>query len=94
MTAKQQVIAEALEALVGSRFTLLTLNDMLDQIFGESLTIEDTTDSKDENDFSDNTLLFESKNEDTYGFFDIYYLNTREDDVFYITEVSYDFDQI
>jgi hypothetical protein len=94
MTAKQQEIAKAMEALVGARFTLLTLNDMLDQIFGESLTIEDITDSKDENDFSDNNLLFESENEDTYGFYDIYYLNTREDDVIYITEVSYDFDQI
>ena len=94
MTAKQASIAKAMEALVGERFTLLTLNDMLNEMFGESLTIVDTTDSKDENDFSDNTLLFESTNDDTYGFFDIYYLNTREDDVIYITEVSYDFNQI
>ena len=83
-----------MEALVGSRFTLSSLNVKLNEIFGESLTIEDTTDSKDDNDFSDYTLLFESKNEDTYGFFDIYYLKTRYENAIYITEVSYDFDQI
>jgi hypothetical protein len=65
---------------------------MLNEIFEEEITIEDTTDGKDDNDFSDYNLLFESKNENTYGWFDIYYLKTREDDVIYITEVSYEFE--
>ena len=92
MTDQQIQIVQKLEDLVNNRFTLLTLNDMLNQIFEEEITIEDTTDGKDDNDFSDYNLLFESKNENTYGWFDIYYLKTREEDVIYITEVSYEFE--
>ena len=94
MTDQQSQIVQKLEDLVNNRFTLLTLNDMLNEIFGEEIEIEDTTDSKDDNDFSDYNLLFESKNENTYGWFDIYYLKTREDDVIYITEVSYEFENL
>lgn len=92
MFEQQLQIVQKLEGLVNQRFTLLTLNELLNEIFEENITIEDTTDGKDDNDFSDYTLLFESKNEDTYGWFDIYYLKTREDDVIYITEVSYEFE--
>ena len=92
MTDQQTQIVQKLEDLVNNRFTLLTLNNMLNEIFEEEITIEDTTDGKDDNDFSDYNLLFESKNENTYGWFDIYYLKTREDDVIYITEVSYEFE--
>jgi hypothetical protein len=92
MSDKKTQIVNKLEDLVNNRFTLLTLNDKLNKIFGEEITIEDITDSKDDNDFSDYNLLFESKNEDTYGWFDIYYLKTRYDDVIYITEVSYEFE--
>jgi hypothetical protein len=91
-TEKQKQIVQKLEDLVNNRFTLLTLNDMLNEIFQEEITIGDITDSKDDCDLSDYNLLFESKNEDTYGWFDIYYLKTREDDVIYITEVSYEFE--
>ena len=94
MTEKKLQIVNKLEDLVNNRFTLLTLNDKLNKIFGEEIEIEDTTDSKDDNDFSDYNLLFESKNENTYGWFDIYYLKTREDDVIYITEVSYEFENL
>lgn len=92
MFEQQLQIAQKLEGLVNHRFTLLTLNELLNEIFEENITIEDTTDGKDDNDFSDYNLLFESKNEDTYGWFDIFYLKTREDDVIYITEVSYEFE--
>lgn len=92
MFEQQLQIVQKLEGLVNQRFTLLTLNELLNEIFEENITIEDTTDGKDDNDFSDYTLLFESTNEDTYGWFDIYYLKTREDDVIYITEVSYEFE--
>ena len=91
---KQKQIIQKLEDLVHNRFTLLTLNDMLNEIFGEEIEIEDTTENKDECDLSDYNLLFESKNENTYGWFDIFYLKTREDDVIYITEVSYEFENL
>jgi hypothetical protein len=96
MTEKQNQIVYQLECLVTGRFTIETLNEKLSKIFNEDIKVTDITDGKNDDDTCDWNLLFSSKNEDTYGFFDIYYLKMRKpgfdgSDI-YITEVSYEFE--
>jgi hypothetical protein len=91
MTDKKKKIAMQLEALVSQRFTIESLERELSLIFNEDITVEDITDEEDGCDTSDYNLLFESKKESTYGFFDLYYLKTRDDKV-YITEIFYEFE--
>jgi hypothetical protein len=92
MTEMKKKIVMQLEALVSQRFTIESLERELSLIFNEGIHVEDITDEKDGCDTSDYNFLFESKKESTYGFFDLYYLKTR-DDMVYITEISYEFEE-
>ena len=91
MTDKKMEIVNQLEGLVHHRFTIESLEEKLSGIFNEEIHVEDITDEKDGCDTSDFNLLFECRNEETYGYFDLYYLKTR-DEMVYITEISYEFE--
>jgi hypothetical protein len=96
MTDKQILIVKQLENLVQERYNLKTLTKKVSEIFNEDIKIEDITLGKHDCDLSDYNLLFESKNEDTSGFFDIYFLKTRKTgyngETMYITEISFEFE--
>ena len=102
MTEKQQRIAWELEYLVHHRTNEKALNAHLSKLFGTEIKIEDITDD-DEDWHGDwhyafnvcnDDMQYESEDDKIGGFFDIYYLKTRENDYgddFYITEVACDF---
>lgn len=93
---KQINLYHKLENLSGLRFSIEKLNKHLTELCGEPIEVSDTTDSKDEDDVSDWNLLFNIKNEELYGYVDIYYLKMRkpgfDNDTIYITEVSVEFE--
>ena len=96
MTEKK--VIQILEGLVGSRFSMETLNTHLQNEFNleKHLEIEDVTEGKDENDTTDWNLMCCL---DAYGIFcdiDIYFLKLRKRNVFgedfQVVEVGYEFD--
>lgn len=96
MTEKK--VIQILEGLVGSRFSMETLNTHLQNEFNleEHLEIEDVTEGKDENDTTDWNLMCCL---DAHGIFcdiDIYFLKLRKRNVFgedfQVVEVGYEFD--
>jgi len=96
MTEKK--VIQILEGLVGSRFSMETLNTHLQNEFNleKHLEIEDVTEGKDENDTTDWNLMCCL---DAHGIFcdiDIYFLRLRKRNVFgedfQVVEVGYEFD--
>jgi hypothetical protein len=101
MTPRKQEVVKFLESLVGQRFNLDTLNANLSKHFNETIRVEnvsqgriDSGESDDE--LTDWNLMFNSENQETYGYFDIYMLPMRragfDGATFYVTEVGYEFD--
>jgi hypothetical protein len=96
MTEKK--VIQILEGLVGSRFSMETLNTHLQNEFNleKHLEIDDVTEGKDENDTTDWNLMCCL---DAHGIFcdiDIYFLKLRKRNVFgedfQVVEVGYEFD--
>ena len=96
MTEKK--VIQILEGLVGSRFSMETLNTHLQNEFNleKHLEIEDVTEGKDENDTTDWNLMCCL---DAHGIFcdiDIYFLKLRKRNIFgedfQVVEVGYEFD--
>jgi hypothetical protein len=94
LTDRQIEVVNQLESLVGSRYSIETLNTKLSEIFNEKISVEDCTNL--DNEPCDYDLMFNSENEETYGYFDIYFLkmiNKGFDGAdMYITEIAYEFD--
>jgi len=94
MTDNQLRVVTELNKLVTTRQSIESLNVKLSEIFKESIKVEDCTNL--DNEPSDYNLLFESITEETYGFFDIYYLkmiNKGFDGAdMYITEIAFQFE--
>ena len=87
---KQKEIIKALEELPHNRFSMVTLHQKLTDIFGAGISPIELVEPDEEG--GDFNLIFESYvTDDSYGFFDIYYLPTRMNSM-YITEVDYDFE--
>ena len=93
-TERQIEVINNLEQLVSSRFNIETLNVKLSQIFNEKIEAE-IIELEDDNELSDFNIMFESKNAETYGDFDIYFLPMRrtgyDGSDLYITEVGFEF---
>jgi hypothetical protein len=95
---KPTKVIQILEGLVGSRFSMETLNTHLQNEFNleKHLEIEDVTKYKDECDTSDYNLMCCL---DAHGIFcdiDIYFLKLRKRNIFgedfQVVEVGYEFD--
>ena len=93
-TEKQKQIILALENLVHSRFNQETLEKKLSDIFNETIKLEEAYIDVDT--LADWNLIFESKQEEIGGIFDIYILKHKNTDIqgntMYVTEVGYEFD--
>lgn len=93
-TEKQKQIILALENLVHSRFNQETLEKKISEIFNETIKLEEAYIDVDT--FADWNLIFESKQEEIGGIFDIYILKHKNTDfqgnTMYVTEVGYEFD--
>lgn len=93
-TEKQKQIILALENLVHSRFNQETLEKKLSDIFNETIKLEEAYIDVDT--FPDWNLIFESKQEEIGGIFDVYILKQKNTDfqgnTMYVTEVGYEFD--
>jgi hypothetical protein len=101
MTQRKIEVVNFLERLVGNRFNMDTLNAKLSEHFEEDIKLSNVSqariDSGEEDDeLADWNLMFDSKTDETYGYFDIYMLPMRRQGfdgaTFYVTEVSYEFD--
>jgi len=101
MTPRKQQVVNFLESLVGQRFNTESLEAYLSEHFNETIQVENVSqgriDSGEEDDeLADWNLMFNSENQETYGYFDIYMLPMRragfDGATFYVTEVSYEFD--
>ena len=93
--SKQKEIKIQLEKLVHKRFNVTTLTTTLESIFNENISlISDYEDKEDQADW--NFTFGTTKDVDTKGVFDIYYLEQRINDsnnnTLYVTEVGYLFD--
>ena len=68
----------------------------LSKHFNEKITAGYVNEFDDDNELADWNIMFDSKNEDTYGYFDIYVLKMRrvgfDGADFLVTEVGYEFD--
>lgn len=93
-TNRQREVIQRLENLVHRRYKISELNEYLSEHFYEEIEVNEATINKDDCDTSDFNLIFESLEKDTYGYFDIYYLPTREENVILITEVGYQFENL
>ena len=95
MTEKQKEVINKLEDLVMQRLDIGDLTKAIQQIFNNpSIKLEDSTEGKDSDDMSDNNLIFEHEAQDElYGYFDIYFLPTRNPALMYITEIGYEFEE-
>jgi uncharacterized protein with von Willebrand factor type A (vWA) domain len=95
-TQKQKECINFLESLVHQRFNFKTLIEKLSQYFNEEIKAEFVNEDDDTNDLSDWNIMFDSENEETYGYFDIYVLKHRKQGFdntdFYVTEVGYEFE--
>jgi ASC-1-like (ASCH) protein len=100
LTDKQKKIVSELESLVGQRFSEERLNETLSKMFNEQIKVENVSQSRidngEEDDLADFNLMFNSEQEETYGYFDIYMLPMRkagfDGSTMYITEISYEFE--
>ena len=101
MTPRKKEAVKFLEGLVHNRFNMDTLQAKLSEHFNEEIHVENVSqnriDSGEEDDeLVDWNLMFDSKNQETYGYFDIYILPMRragfDGATFYVTEVGYEFD--
>jgi hypothetical protein len=101
MTPRKQDAVKFLESLVGQRFNTATLESKLTEHFNEKIEVYNASQGRidsgeDDDELSDWNLMFDSKNQETYGYFDIYMLPMRRTGFdgadFYVTEVSYEFD--
>ena len=100
MNKKQKQIVDELETLVGQRLSVETLNETLSKMFNEKIEVENVSQSKidngEEDELTDFDLMFNSENEATYGYFDIYMLPLRrpgfDGSTMMITEIGYEFD--
>jgi hypothetical protein len=96
LTKKQKEIVDFLESLVGQRFNMETLSKELSKAFDEEIEAGIVNDDDETNTLSDWNIMFNSENEDTFGYFDIYVLKMRnagfDGSTFYVTEISYEFE--
>ncbi len=96
MTSRQKEVVNFLENLVTKRFNLKTLNEVLSKEFGETIECEIVNDDDESNDLSDWNIMFNSEQEETYGYFDIYVLKMRrigfDGSTFYVTEIGFEFE--
>ena len=101
MTPRKQDAVKFLESLVGQRFNTATLESKLTEHFNEKIEVYNASQGRinsgeEDDELSDWNLMFDSKNQETYGYFDIYFLPMRrvgfDGATFYVTEVSYEFD--
>lgn len=101
MTPRKKEVVKFLESLVHNRFDIETLDAKLSEHFNEQIHVENVSqariDSGEEDDeLADFNLMFDSKNQETYGYFDIYFLPMRREGfdgaTIYVTEVGYEFD--
>lgn len=100
MTKKQKKVAKFLERLVGQRFNMITLKEVLSEFFKEDIKIENVSqqrlDKGMDDELSDYNLMFNSEKEKTYGYYDICMLPMRrvgyDGSDMYITEVDYEFE--
>ncbi len=94
-TKTQKEVIDELEDLVGKRFNLKTLNEVLAEIFNEDIKAE-FVDNANERQLTDWNIMFNSEKEETYGYFDIYVLKHRvkgfDGTDFYITEIGFEFE--
>lgn len=89
-----------LESLVGQRYAIWDLNNKLSERFQEPIELINTSEERelkgDPDGLTDWNFMFNSERKETYGYFDIYMLPTRDTKhfktVYYITEVGYEFD--
>lgn len=93
-TEKHRQIAKSLEALVHHRFNMEKLNARMSEILGEEVQLElGRMDIEDEPDWC---YQWNSEQEETYGYYDIYVLMQRNEDwngnTMYVTEVGYEFE--
>ena len=94
---KPTKVIQILEGLVGTRFSMETLNTHLQNEFDleKHLEIEDVTDNKDECDTSDYNLMCCLDAHEIFCDIDIYFLKLRKPDynnnTIYVTEVGYEF---
>lgn len=95
-TEKQKEIVDFLESLVGQRYNMETLTETLSSKFQEKIVAEIVNEDDDTNELADWNIMFNSENEDTFGYFDIYVLKMRntgfDGSTFHITEVGYEFE--
>jgi len=101
MTPRKQDAVKFLESLVGQRFNTATLESKLTEHFNEKIEVYNASQGRidsgeDDDELSDWNLMFDSKNQETYGYFDIYMLPMRRAGFdgadFYVTEVGVEFD--
>ena len=100
MTKKQKKVAKFLESLVGQRFNMITLKEVLSEFFKEDIKIDNISqqrlDKGMDDELTDYNLMFNSVKKKTYGYYDIYMLPMRrvgyEGSDMYITEVDYEFE--
>ena len=101
MTPRKQEAVKFLESLVGQRFNTETLEAKLSEHFNEKIEVWNATQERidsgeSDDELTDWNLMFDSENEETYGYFDIYMLPMRRTGFdganFYVTEVGYEFD--
>jgi hypothetical protein len=94
LTELESRIVRELENLVGQRFTLYTLTQKICEIFHENIVLIET--NYEDDDFTDWCYLFESIKEETYGFFEVYFLKMRtkgfDGSDIYIAEINCDFE--
>jgi hypothetical protein len=101
MTSRQKQVVEFLEGLVYGRESIESLNKKISEHFGEKIEVENVSqgriDNGDEDDeLTDWNLMFNSESEETFGYFDIYFLPMRrvgfDGSTMYITEISWEFE--
>lgn len=101
MTPRKKEAVKFLESLVGQRFNTDTLDAKLSEHFNEQIHVKNVSQSRinngeDDDELVDWNLMFDSKNQETYGYFDIYFLKMRRPSfdgaTIYVTEVGYEFD--
>jgi len=95
MSELRKSINSFLEGLVHNRFSKEELETKLSEYFKFPVTVDDTSKYYDE--LADFNLLFgmdfKYPTEHIYGYVDLYYLKTREEDKpMYITEVAVEFE--
>ena len=95
MTEKQKQVAEFLKSLVHKRYSIESLKDILTEYFNELIELEYANEEVD-NVLTDYNIMFDSNNDETFGYFDIYVLKMRrkgfDGSDLYVTEVGYEFE--